>query len=293
MSHLAHLRGKAETLKYNNATGSAQTVGELILANSKVVRLDTGGVGTTGPNTTLANGSNGTVTVMGRVKAPKVSGSGDAVVTGQPAYWDVANEVFTPLPGGAKVYPAGYFAEAATEAAATCEVVLVQNNLFGGLLYTNLADSSEVENTTDETDFDESTTIDGSKLEVGDVIEVIGSFKVIDNNSTDTLTIKLYCGTEVIVSTGAVDAADGDVGYIHAFITVRAKGASGALQAHGVHALGVPGTVTAKPFFKEQASEDLSGDVAVKFSGQWSVEHADNEVQLEGINVILHRKGAA
>lgn len=177
---------------------------------------------------------------------------------------------------------------AASGANSIVEAICVDDG--DGLLYAAIADSAEVENTTDETAFDKSKTIDGGELKVGDVLEIIARAYVLDNNSTDELTLKLKCGTEVIVSTGAVDVADGDIGFIHAFVTVRAVGASGKLSASGVVGLGVEGTVTAKPFRKDEASEDLSGDVAITVTATWSVAHADNEVYLEDLIVIKHRQ---
>lgn len=152
-------------------------------------------------------------------------------------------------------------------------------------LYANVADSAEVENTTTETAFDKSVTLYGQRFRIGDVIKVRAVCRVVDNNSTDTLTLKLYVGTEEIVSTGAVDVADGDVGYIDAEIVVRVLGSSGKLSGGGVHALGVPGTVTAKPFFKSEATEDISGAVPITVKATWSVAHADNEVLLEDLIV--------
>lgn len=160
------------------------------------------------------------------------------------------------------------------------------------LAYSNVADSAQVENTTTVTAFDKSHTIPASELQVGDVIEVIARAFVEDNNSTDTLEIKLLANTEEIVTTGAVDSADNDIAYIHAFITVRALGASGALSASGVVANGVPGTVTAKPFRKAQATEDIAAGIAITVTAGWSVAHADNEVELEDLIVIHHRKAA-
>lgn len=160
-----------------------------------------------------------------------------------------------------------------------------------GLIYAAVADSTDVENTVTETTFSTgSKTIDGAQLKAGDVIEVLAQGVVTDNNSTDTLTVKLYLGTEEIVTTGAVDSADGDIFYIHAFITVRTLGASGTIQACGVVANGVPGTVTAKPFRKAQATEDISGDVAIAVKATWSVAHADNECNLESMFVKIHRQ---
>jgi len=160
-----------------------------------------------------------------------------------------------------------------------------------GLIHAAVADSTDVENTTVETAFSTgSKTIDGAKLKAGDVIEVIARAYVLDNNSTDTLTVKAYLGTEEIVATPAVDAADADIVFIHAWITVRIAGAGGHISASGLVANGVEGTVTAKPFRKDDAAEDLSGDVAIALKATWSVAHADNEVYLEDFIVILHRQ---
>jgi hypothetical protein len=162
---------------------------------------------------------------------------------------------------------------------------------LGGLIHAAVADSTDVENTVTETAFSTgSKTIDGAKLRAGDVIEVIARAYVLDNNGADTLTVKLYAGTEEIVTTGAVDSADADIVYIHAFITVRIAGSGGHVSASGVVANGVEGTVTAKPFRKDDAAEDLSGDVAIAVKATWSAAHADNEVYLEDFIVILHRQ---
>jgi hypothetical protein len=162
---------------------------------------------------------------------------------------------------------------------------------LSALVYSNQASGTSVENTTTETVL-ATKTINGALLKVGDVIEVIGHVWVEDNNSTDTLTVKLYVGTEEIVTTGAVDVADNDVGYIHAHIVVTAIGASGAVRATGVVGLGVPGTVTAKPFRKASATEDISGNIAIAMKATWSVAHADNECEMEEFIVKLHQSAS-
>lgn len=175
---------------------------------------------------------------------------------------------------------------AGTQAGDRVEVLPTSGpSLFPRLVYSNIADSAEVENTTTPTSFDLSKTIDGATLKVGDVLRIKARAYVVDNNSTDTLTLKLFVGSEEIVTTGAVDVADGDIGYIEVDLIVRAAGAGGSLAGGGLVALGVPGTVTAKPFRKDAAAEDLSGDVAITVQATWSVAHADNEVELEQLTV--------
>lgn len=152
------------------------------------------------------------------------------------------------------------------------------------LAYSATAAGTALTNSTSETTLG-AKTISGADLRVGDVIRVLAQVIATATNSTDTLTLKLYVGTEEIVTTGAVDVANGDIGYINCDVVVRSIGASGKLAAAGLVALGVPGTVTAKPFLKAEASEDISGDVAVAVKGTWSVANAGNSCRLDVMNV--------
>lgn len=156
--------------------------------------------------------------------------------------------------------------------------------------YANEDDSSEVENTTDETAYDTYATINGADLRVGDVIEVFAQGHVLDQNATDSLNNKLYLGTEEICATGAVQAADDQIWTIHAFIVIRAVGASGAVAAMGTFSpAAAAGSCTTEAFAKSEASEDLSGSLFCGVKATWSAAHADNEAELENIVVILHR----
>lgn len=158
--------------------------------------------------------------------------------------------------------------------------------------YSQIVESAEHENTTTDADFDKYVDIPANMLQVGDVVKIRAQATVIDNNSTDTLTLVLKVGGVSVISTGAVDVADGDVGYFDVELVVRAIGAGGvaAFQATGVHALGVPGTVTAKPFTKAQTTVfDTTAAVRVAVNADWSVAHADNEVSLSFLSVEVQR----
>lgn len=179
-----------------------------------------------------------------------------------------------------------YIGVAVTAAAKDGDVIEVMRLPQRGRLdYVNTSDSAEVENVNTETAFNVSKTLDGAALKTGDVLHIVAAGTVVDNNSADTLTIKLYVGAQEIVATGAVDVADNDVWYIDAWVVVRDVGASGKLAACGVQALGVPGTVTAKPFSMAEAAEDLSDEVTVQVTATWSAKHADNEVKLDHLIV--------
>lgn len=180
--------------------------------------------------------------------------------------------------------------EAATAANDVIEIVpiLAEGN---GLVGVAVADSASVTNTTTETTFSTCTkTIDGATLQAGDVIEVVFRAHCVATNSTDTLNLKLYLGTEEICATGAVDVANSDIGFIHAWITVRTLGASGTISATALTALGVPGTAAALPRRKDQATEDISGDIAITVKATWSVANACNDVIAEDFHVFISRQ---
>lgn len=151
----------------------------------------------------------------------------------------------------------------------------------------NVANSDTLTNWTTAAAFSKKATLNGALLAAGDVIKVRASVYVLKSNSTDTLNIKLLVGTEEICATGAVNIADGDVGYIDAEVVVRIAGASGHLSACGTTALGVVGTVTAKPFDKADAAEDLSSSVDVTVTATCSVANTDNQVYLTNLIVTV------
>lgn len=160
-----------------------------------------------------------------------------------------------------------------------------------GLLYSAEANSAAVTNTTTETTFDTGTkSIDGAMLKVGDVLRVRLAGQATATNSTDTLVVKLYVGTELIAATATLDVADADIFYIDAEITITAVGASGALRASGISVIGPAASATAKGFLKSSAAEDLSGTIAIAAKATWSVASAANSCRLEVMSVELKRR---
>lgn len=120
---------EGDVLPYVNATGGSLTLGTIIAIGDIFGLLSDCGMGTSGPNTTLANGSTGRVTVRGVVEALKV-GSGGDVKSGQAAFWDATNTRFTPVEADG-IY-AGVFAENAASAGTRCKVLLNAPRPTGG-----------------------------------------------------------------------------------------------------------------------------------------------------------------
>lgn len=163
-----------------------------------------------------------------------------------------------------------------------------QINKCSKLLKATIANSTALTGSSTPTTLD-SVSISGADLVAGDVLEVSAKVVATATNSTDTLNVKLFVGTEEICATGAVDVANDDVAMIHAKITLRAVGTSGSISAHGYTSLGASGTVTAKVFSKAAASEDLSGSFNVLIQGTWSTTSGSNSCRLEDMVVIHHR----
>jgi predicted RecA/RadA family phage recombinase len=212
----------------------------------------------------------------------------DTGAVGDDVYWDADGDPVVGTAGSGACttivadgdYWIGTLAEAHAATDARSFVHLNERRPASGLIAANTAHSTSVENTTTETTFDNaSVTIDGTKVKVGDVYRVKGTVWVEDNNSTDTLTLKLYVGTEVVWNSGAVDVADNDMGNIEIDIMVNTIGSSGKIIASGVGSLGVPGTIVPKTVYLAEATEDISGDFPIKLTGTWSVAHADNECE--------------
>lgn len=159
------------------------------------------------------------------------------------------------------------------------------------LLYDNVAASAAVSNTVTETLFNKSYTIPANFLQVGDVLRIRGQVIATATHSTDTLTLKLYLGGlagTAIISSGAVDVADGDIGFFDVTIVIRTIGASGTFVATGLYSLGVPGTVTAKPFLKASSAIDTTASKVLGIGATWSVADAGNSARLDIFTVEIN-----
>jgi hypothetical protein len=158
---------------------------------------------------------------------------------------------------------------------------------FGAMIYESVAASAAVTATSTETTFDKSVTIPANDLVAGSVVRVRAQVIATATNSTDTLTLKVKIGGVTLVTTGAVDVANNDIGFIDATATVRTAGASGTMVATGLQGLGVPGTVTAKPFLMGSTALDTTVAVPVIVTAQWSSTNAGNSCRLDVLTVEL------
>ena len=254
------------------AAGSVVVQGELVGVTKRAIPANT----------------SGGLTVEGVFDFPKANTAGTAITAGANVYWNVAAQQASTLSYGN--VPLGICVKAAADADTTVRVAIPAETRNKEMVYSAEAVSSNVTNTVAETDFDKQVTIPANSLNVGDVIRVRLGALAPSTNSTDTLTIKLKIGSTVIISTGAVDVANSDVGYIEADMVIRSIGAGGTLAGAGTQALGTPGTVASKPFVLTSTAIDTTVAQAVKASAQWSVANAGNVARLEVLDVQVFRK---
>ncbi len=272
------LRSEAKRIRWTNGTGSDVSSGDIVQLPD-MIGIACGDI---------ANGASGQLEIVREHELP--ANAAEAWSQGIRLYVDASTSKLTAIASGNR-----YAGLAAADKAATATTALLLVNRGGdgggqGVdYYANAAASAAHTDTTDEAAFDKSVSLDGANLQPGDIIHVRAQGIVTSSNSTDTLTVKLKCGTEVVVSSGAVDVADDDIFYIDAVVIVRVAGETGKIVGAGTVALGVEGTVTAKPFKLAEATEDLSDDVDITITADWSVAHADNSVRLDVLAVELLR----
>lgn len=223
----------------------------------------------------------------------RTSGHVKLTVTGAAAITDRGKVVyatddatFTLVPGGTRIGRVVRWVTSTTCIVAFGAAEVILNAGRRAVLFTNETNSAALTASSTETAFDTgSKTIKGGELQAGDILRVKLSGTATATNSTDTLKVRLFCATEVVCDTGAVDVADGDIFVIEADIHVETAGASGKLRAQGFTMIGTGGTATARPFRLASASEDLSGDVAITAKGTWSTTSGSNSCRLELMSV--------
>lgn len=272
--------GQANTLQtadqIDYTPGGALTGGDVVVQNDLV--------GVTPIN--LDASELGALSIEGGFDVAKDS---SVFAVGDPVYWDDANNQGKADPSVGKFM--GFCIVAAATGDSTVKVKLCPNSNFSrDLIYSSVAASAAISNTTTETAFDKSVSIPADTLKAGDVIRVRLQAVATATNGTDTLDVQLRLGTTDILATGAVDVANGDIAFIDADITIRTIGAGGTMVAAGHTAIGVPGTVTAKPKFMASTAIDTTAAISVNASATWSVANAGNSVRLDVMNVQIIRK---
>lgn len=274
MKNRLHAQSGAGEVMWTNTSGAAKSPGDVVRVGSRW------GV----CHVAIAAAAVGAVYTLGTYDLAK--GSSDVFAAGEVVGWS-GTQITRDLSGGIL----GVIEEAAASGTTRAAVALRHEN--PGASSASVAASATLTNTTTPTKFDKQFTIPANTLRPGDIVRVRAQVVTPSTNSTDTLNLKLFIGALECVATGAVDVANGDIGFIDFDAVVRTVGASGTVVGAGHTALGVPGTVTSKPKFLASSTLDTTVANAVAVEGTWSVANAGNQARLDVMNVQVIRPGSA
>lgn len=163
---------------------------------------------------------------------------------------------------------------------------LAVSGVLGNVSGTDLADASGT-----FIDYLNTVTLDGTLLRPGDIIKIGGWLVIDDYNSTDTLDFKVEAidGTNdpLLLHTGDMSLVN-DNDFVRFDITAKviAVGSSGKIAWSALAFTSIAGTIALKNCTVEDgislagSTLDLSGNVVLTASGDYSVSHADNESQV-------------
>lgn len=157
-------------------------------------------------------------------------------------------------------------------------------------LYSNVAASTAVTNTTTETAFDQKYTLPANSLQVGSVLRIRAQGIATATNSTDTLNAKLYIGGttgQLIAQTGALDVANNDLFTFDFELIVRTIGATGTIVGAGYTFVGTPGTANLRAAYLASSTLDTTANKDIVVSATWSVANAGNSCRLDVLHVDL------
>jgi hypothetical protein len=122
-------------------------------------------------------------------------------------------------------------------------------------------------------------------LLAGDVIRICAQGTPSAIGGADTLVIKLKNGTNVLLNTGAVVVAAGDIFFLQGDLVIRDIGGTGHAVFAGMMALGVPATVTAKPKFLASMTVNTQAVNDITVSATWNQNTSGNTCRLDVFNV--------
>lgn len=187
--------------------------------------------------------------------------------------------------------PIGRAVKAASGDGSEIEVETIELNV-GSLVKTTVAAGTTLTNTTTETSLGDTYVIPAGSLRAGDVIKIRSHGTTPSTNSTDTLTVKIKIGSNIILATAATDVANNDAWTLDATIQVRTIGASGTIISFGAAGLGVPGTATMRVSNMASATVDTTGDLTIDVTGTWSAASASDQAAQQAL-IVEHLRAAA
>jgi len=152
-----------------------------------------------------------------------------------------------------------------------------------GMFWTTTANSSDISNTTSETDFSQVFAVPANAITQGMVIRVQSLFTCDHNNTTPTLNIKLKLGATILAQTGAIPFAAVsttlDPWEIEWRIVVRTGGAAGVVQVDAIEYLFTGSAYQTAIINTNTTAVDFTAGADLKFSATWSAASSAHKVR--------------
>lgn len=135
-----------------------------------------------------------------------------------------------------------------------------------------------------------SVSLPAGQLKTGDLLRIKARGTLPATNGADTFTGKIKVGTEVIATSPAPDAVNGDEFILEAEVTVRESSATGKLEGFGRVLNDALAAGLDLPFGKAEAGEDTTGAIPISVTGQFNAASGGNEARLQHFTVERIRK---
>jgi len=159
-------------------------------------------------------------------------------------------------------------------------------------LYSSVAASTAVTNTTTETEFDASYTLPANILKAGSLLRIRYQGIATATNSTDTLTAKLYIGGKAgtaLQTCGATDVANNNIFAGEFYLAVRTIGATGTFVGWGNYTatLAASGTATMVTGIVASTTIDTTATQKLVVAATWSAASASDSCRLDYFTVEM------
>ena len=168
----------------------------------------------------------------------------------------------------------------------------IGGQIAGGLVAASTAVTNSV--STEQAFTGASIAIPAHSLRVGDIIRGTVQGVVSAAASTDTLTVKVKIGSNIVAVTGAPDSVTGDKFVIHWSLKVRTVGSSGtavceALTWNGTEASAAGAADIPSGSALASFTLDTTATVTISATGTWSATSATCTANLEIFDVFVVR----
>lgn len=158
---------------------------------------------------------------------------------------------------------------------------------LGGKLYAafSFADEDVVTDTDVATAFTKSYTIPADALAVGDILRIKAFGVVDDDNSTDTLELKVKLGDDVVATIAAADVSADNIFRLSTEVYVAGIGETGLLICETLKSDFAALNSETYTREVEAVTPDTTDPIPITIEATWSVAHEENIVALQGLIV--------